>query len=402
MRKVYLLLVWCATCLVSLATAAAQMPSWTRVESFSGGTIWSLIADSSGAVYAEADSGTFRSLDDGATWTEIDAYRIVSTRNALLRVSDSTVDRSTDAGSAWSQGTAVRSNDTIDDFDVIGAAPWGTVYLFEWSINRSTNDGQTWERVESDGWSVFNVSIAFGQDGRIFTGNEGSIAWSPDSGRTWNSSILISDDTVQTIVVTDAGTVIGGTGGSGIMRSTDNGVTWSMLRSLGGITGPTIHSIVQVPSGDLFLTTVEGGLLRSTDDGQSWTAANNGIADPQGFNAIVRSSRGWLFAGGEGGRLYRSNATVAAPDQASGLEHVDVRFDELVNAIRVTSGNLSSRPYKFDLFTLRGEHVIGTTGTSLGASWNLPLDMAPLPSGVYFYRIAVDELVEQGTVSIKR
>lgn len=108
---------------------------------------------------------------------------------------------------------------------------------------------------------------------------------------------------VKALIQTNSGTVLAGVAGSAkIWQSSDNGVTWVLIATLGSAVGDTVNAFAKVSSTGILVAAVTGGaaaqgLWRSTDNGATWTrvkthpsGAGNGYTDVtamQGGSHIV-------------------------------------------------------------------------------------------------------------------
>jgi photosystem II stability/assembly factor-like uncharacterized protein len=84
-----------------------------------------------------------------------------------------------------------------------------------------------------------------------------------------------------------AGTQTGTTGAFSIFRSTNGGTSWSTVKPLygsfnvaGGPVGVTAFAISREASSIVYVATVGSGILKSTDGGTSWSPSDNGVSSP--------------------------------------------------------------------------------------------------------------------------
>jgi photosystem II stability/assembly factor-like uncharacterized protein len=76
-----------------------------------------------------------------------------------------------------------------------------------------------------------------------------------------------------------------GTGSSGILRSTDGGVTWVGT----GLDSGNVSALAFDPQNDAIVYAARwlGGVLRSTDEGATWSAVPNGGIDAGDFRRLA-------------------------------------------------------------------------------------------------------------------
>ena len=112
--------------------------------------------------------------------------------------------------------------------------------------------------------------------------------------------------------------------GQGILRSTDNGNSWSPSNT-GLPENTTVQALLSAPNGDLFAGAwtqgpLTGCLYRSPDDGNTWARSDSGLVGPSVCLAMMADSTGDLFVGVQGGEsaVYRStdNGTSWLPTTA--------------------------------------------------------------------------------------
>lgn len=157
----------------------------------------------------------------------------------------------------------------------------------------------------------------------------GLVTWgvyrSPDGGTTWtrgNDGLVLCPsltypngrpvDVLSIVVDRSApNTVLAGTSGRGMFRSTDFGATWV---ELGGVSNTiSVTSIVEDP-GDaaIFTASTEAeGLIRSVDSAVSWGSYGTGITTND-LTLIVAdpTAQGGLLVGSEGAGVYRPGTSV--------------------------------------------------------------------------------------------
>ncbi len=247
-----------------------------------------------GGVWSTGDAGTvWKPLFDGLPVASIGALDIsVSDPNIIyagtgesdIRSDLSSGDgvyKSTDAGKTWKnvglQDSKQISRIVIDpeNPDLVYAGVLGHAYgpNDERGVYRSSNGGETWERVLSKGpdVGVSDLAIAMGKPKILFAG-----LWQARRPPWSTYAPLPGPD-------------------SGLYRSTNGGKSWAQLKGNGlpdgewgrvGVTvspdGRRVYALVEVNK----IGAKKSGLYRSDDGGATWTQAN---ADPR------LTSRAWYF-----------------------------------------------------------------------------------------------------------
>jgi hypothetical protein len=305
----------------------------------------------SSVVYAATIERTFKSLDSGATWTELVLHSYIDQIHSIT-ISISPVDRqvvyvsnltglltSTDAGATWaatvSEDGATVTSALADPSDA------RTVYLGQSDgVFRSSDRGATWTRADT-GMNDFSVTdLAFGggvqtlfaasPDGRgPYRSANGGGDWSPNAQFIFSTKAVAADPTDPDFVYTVA---------YGIFRSTDGGAAWAQVRESDGArltsvaVDPQDSSLVYVgedptlgPGG----VPIGGGVLWSGDRGETWNAppldslfAVLSLSVSPTGESVLAGSRQGVFRSDDHGASWSatalSNLSVAAVRHAAG------------------------------------------------------------------------------------
>ena len=179
-----------------------------------------------GVFIAAGTSQTGRSVDNGSSWTRVDtdhAYDVAFGNNVFAKVSNSG------------------------------------------SIKISTDNGLTFSNAASSPATKSLFGITFGDNVFVAVGDNGEIVRSIDYGNNWiHSSSTPNDQRLWSVGYGNGVFIATGTGI--ILRSTNNGDTWTAIAS------PNTGRLNSVAYGDgTFLITVGGKTLKSTDLGLTWT-----------------------------------------------------------------------------------------------------------------------------------
>lgn len=160
-------------------------------------------------------------------------------------------------------------------------------------VHRSS-DGKSWEKV----LSMEPVRTLEAHGGSIYAGGDDVLQRSDDGGATW--------DWIRVGVKGFSATIRYGNSdfaadkGSGLLRSRDNGITWSLL-DLGY--DPSGMRALASTGGALFASGT-WGIVRSMDFGETWAELRSG---PGLFVNRLAAHRGVLYAASfQGGQVERS------------------------------------------------------------------------------------------------
>lgn len=277
--------------------------------------VHSLVIDpvSSSTLFAVLDSGLFKSIDGGNSWTflrfGVNGIAFDPDSQSTIYAATRTVSTSTDGGITWSDLNLGETGpiNWVNKVVIASTSPptifadlsLQTVDLDSIGIVKSTNGGATWRKVGRGptGLGPFgsspNSSVPLVTDPRIpSTVYSGSLK-STDSGETW-SALNFTNGFINALAVDPMtpSTLYAGAGqyqNAGIYKSTDGGASWRLTQ----FNGAPIYSIaidsrnppvVYAGTGisrDAFLTKIDPSgslILSSTVLGGFGNDAANGVA----------------------------------------------------------------------------------------------------------------------------
>jgi len=316
---------------------------------------------------------TWRSTDDGATWTQMNASAGWSARygHSSMAMPDGSIIlsggigsggiyendtwRSTDDGLTWTQMNASAGWSARSDFSSVVASDGSIVLMggtdnsgFKNDVWRSTDDGATWTQMNA------------------------SAGWSP---RAYHSSVTMPDGSIV---------LMGGVGyKNDTWRSTDDGATWTEINASAGWSARSDFSSVVMPDGSIVLT---GGvdsagyrndIWRSTDDGATWAQVNAsaGWSQRGGHTSVVMPDGSIVLTGGWDGSSYKNDVWQFMPAGSTGQNPTHTY-------IVPGTYNVSLQAYNAGGFnsTQKPAYIIVTSPVlSAGFSASLASGPAPLP-----------------------
>ena len=142
----------------------------------------------------------------------------------------------------------------------------GRLYAGTRGVFRSDDNGESWVELMHD--SVIR-SFAFGPGNEVYAGSEfGEIFFSNDRGGTWENIEPAINTRVISLLVTGADTLLAGTDGEGLFRTTDNGSSWTLISS--GLQGMSIEAIVRNETTPCRFAAIDSGGYRPSASGVSW------------------------------------------------------------------------------------------------------------------------------------
>ena len=258
-----------------------------------------------------ADGGVWKSTDSGTTWTPL------SDELPSLAVCGLAVSKTNPDIIVIATGEATPSIDAVKGVGIL----------------RSTDGGDTWVTTSKTLSAGTNHGFYFaecGPNGTFLAGADDSLYRSTDDGATWHTRPAGAGEWYDAKwSTTDPDKVFfvraGGVPGARVKVSTDDGATWSNAgsgqpaslnfgRARLGISGTTIYCII----GQSGFSDSMYGLIKSTDDGATWsTLPSTGLpsgqvwwnlscaADPDNADRVIVGAVG-LARSNDGGMTFSS------------------------------------------------------------------------------------------------
>ena len=312
----------CILVLLALANAVGLAQSGGTNGPF-GGAVQALVAyrDGTGTDYVfagVASTGIYRSTDHGSSWTLVSANVAASfairTRGDsgidLFAAAGSTVYRSSDNGENWAAlGGNFYGQPVIDIAVVVDSTDKS--YLFASvggeGVHWTTDNGANWSTWYPGSSASTSLGTAPNKAGRtnIFAGFYTGTYRSSDYGASWVK--VDSERTIQSFGFSGS-TLCAGTQGYGVLRSTDEGLTWHLADS--GLTDSGSRMVNSLATSTLgtndtsILAGTQGGMYRSTDNCMTWNSSNSGM--PLLDIRSLAVSEGIVYAGTATDGVYRS------------------------------------------------------------------------------------------------
>ncbi|HWS86861.1 MAG TPA: FG-GAP-like repeat-containing protein [Pyrinomonadaceae bacterium] len=212
----------------------------------------------------------------------------------------SPVYRSADGGASWGASASGLTASTVLDFAV---APSNTAVVYaatNLGVYVSADGGASWQRggQPSPSTVVFftrAIVVDPSNPSVVYAGTSGGsgVYKSTDGGLTFEAKANgISIPLVNTLAVhpTTPATLYAGTGFA-IFKTTNGGESWTELNLGIPGAGPGANEIVIDPSNPqtVYAATPNRGVLKTTNGGTSWTQVNNGLPQDAGFIPLLRT-----------------------------------------------------------------------------------------------------------------
>lgn len=179
----------------------------------------------------------------------------------------------------------------------------------------STDAGMTWKPSNTGLPLPLNIhALSFDIPGKqLYAATSTGLFVSSDSAAHWHAVEGVPSDryTTLTFDINSPHTVYAGTEHSGVLKSTDDGISWTHVST--GLPSGALTSLLYDPSQKQLWAAFTDALYRSDDGGASWHAMSNGIPPNAGINALALgavtvSNTGLIFAGTQHGFFRTSDA----------------------------------------------------------------------------------------------
>ncbi len=325
----------------------------------------------------DGPGGVYRSSDGGATWQAVNnglgdrwILSLLTVGNTIYAGDFSMgAFRSTDNGGSWSPANQGIATETIRALARSGTTLFaaGTNNLYQ-----STDGGANWEFTNGGQYFPIAGMAAFGN--QIYAGGFQGLIRSTDGGQSWSDRIdvpFIGSVDRLTSFALDGATLYAstisspGSGGSGVIRSTDQGLNWQPASA--GIALVGVNHVI-LDGTRLIAAAPDKGPLVSTDGGGSWVRRIIGLP-PGGSVRELKGLSGVIYAGAQGDGVYGST-DAGASWASSSAEPSGVLANETVLSLLIEQGLFLAGTAYHGIFR----------STDGGVSW--AASNAGLPGGV--------------------
>lgn len=391
--------------MVFLVLAPNNLKSqWAQSSSGIGNEIVYTFARNGSSIYAGTDdAGLFRSINSGANWTAVSG--VPSTFNVWVLYSSGSnifagtfgdgVYRSTNNGVNWTQVNAGLTNFNPRGFMVKAAFVFGA--FWGGGIYRSSNNGTDWFPSSSGLTNLTNWTFAVIGNNLFVASFGGGVFLSTHDGTNWTAvnSGLTSLNVYDLEVM--GFNLYAGTS-SGVFLSTNSGVNWTFANQ--GITGNVQSLHVK---GTNIVAGSTSGVFRSTNNGTTWTVFNQGLDNTNVLSIIDDNT--YIYAGTNGGGVYRrllseiitsvKTISMEVPEKYTLSQNYPNPFNPVTNIHYQIPSNVKGQTSNVILviYNTTGKEIATLVNQKQNAgTYEVQWDASDYSSGVYYYKLFVDEV----------
>jgi photosystem II stability/assembly factor-like uncharacterized protein len=298
-----------------------------------------------------------RSTDGGATWQNVSpaafassvyAIKFVDANIGYVACSSGKVLKTTDGGATFVENIDFGSdaNYSLYFIDALtGYVPTGSV------VRKTTDGGASWTIAGSGFETLRGITVSSGSV--IIVGSYGSIIKSTDQGATWTElSNTVTTDLIREIQFVNSSTGYAASGSTTaadtlgyILKTTDGGNTWTRMPFNFGF---QVFSLAMPAAATWYAGTGNNKIFKTTDAGETWVVQAQPITGTtHDFYEIGYSDENNLYASGLGGKLIKTTnggttwTEVVNPFGSSAIYDMHV-FDPLT----VVAVGITAKAYK--------------------------------------------------------
>jgi len=282
-----------------------------------GTTTSSDLKTTAASVQPNPNSAAFKSSDAAQTFAAVngsphsrDVRDIAIDPQQPANVYEATFDqgvlKSTDGGTTWSRrlgkfGVSVAINPITPTtvFAVVGSGGSddpGTPLL-----NRSTDGGANWTVVL---WQVGAFAIAPSNPSTLYAASGANIVKSTDNGNTWSDALVSTTPSAIAIDPANPSVAYVGNQYGQVVKTSNGGASWTIATL--GSAPVTVNAIAVDPtSTSVIWAATSGGLFESTDGGVTWSQKFIGVSAPS--RVVFDGGTLYVADGGYGTSLVKTS-----------------------------------------------------------------------------------------------
>lgn len=353
----------------------------------------------------------FKSTNNGATWSslgEVTPYGVLTSiafnpSAIFTSVYIFGIYKSTNSGSNWNNILTDSSVESGNRFsDILLKSNYIFVSAQDSGIYRSSDDGISWIRVNS-GLSSLYVSTLAVSGNYLLAGTSTGIFYSLDNGNSWEKSQSEPDNINISSIRAIGPYTYASSYTNGILISSDNGSSWESRNN-----GFETLQFYDVSGNDeiLFALHFYDGVYISYDKGVSWVLHNLGFFNTSLFCRFYINDD-YVFLTSLSG-VYRlklsdivgiNNTEAQVAKNYLLYQNYPNPFNPQTNIKFEIPGNSFVKLQVYDILGKEIQTLIDKPMTT--GIYSIEFNAENLPSGIYFYRIEISDIVT-GRISFSK
>jgi len=287
----------------------------------------------------------------------------------------------------------------------------GNVYnaAYYVGVSHSSDGGTIWEHdtigLGTRGWAVAFDGI---DTNRVYVGGDSAYSYpalliSTDLGATWTMSSTGLTGTVNVLLtIPGNGELVYAGTNNGLFRSTDAGATWTvtpLTQQVRTLVADPVHPA------NIYAGTYGAGVFASTDGGTTWNPMNTGLTCNNVLSLALRpGAENTLYAGTEGGSVFRTTVTTAISSPSSFIPHPSsfVISPNPSHGLACLEFTLpASALVRAAVYDHAGRLVADLGGRPMSRGTNAwQFDTRNIPAGTYFVRLSAGKETRTARMTI--
>lgn len=378
--------------------------SQTWVQKLTGVSFWALTKDPQGNIYAAGTSkAIYKSTDNGDTWTLLFTgwknmlYLACDSNNGVLAAHQTAgVLKSTNGGLNWDSIPGSTFGDNTVNSVSFGKPGHIYVGVTGGGIYRSTDGGITFPDIALNGVNIVTIYVDKYNYDRIIVSASSTttngIFLSTNAGANYTDNLTPGTNSWAIIQKTATEFYsVGTSSGYPVLKSTNAGLNWTIISNF---TAAKRGGCMD-PAGNIYASG-NGGTFKSTDNGVTFLNFNFTISSNHSLsngNRIFVATSGttnggvWIYTDTTLTGLTKLNTSV--PFTYSLEQNYPNPFNPSTN-IKFKTSNSGS--VKLSVFDVSGRLIKSLVNEYLQpGEYNYNFNSADLSSGIYFYKILINE-----------
>lgn len=263
-------------------------------------------------------------------------------------------------------------------------------------VSKTTNGGTDWTRYYlSPVGFAYAIAVDPSNSDIVYAGGNPGLFKTTNSGADWIDISAGITGFIYSLAIDPSATstVYAGTP-NGVFKSTNAGTSWTNTGC------SNVNAIVIDPDApDIIYAGTRTGVFRSITGGGNWIAVNQGFEDSTVMYLGIDPNN-YLFAGTDGTGMYRWSLDVGIAEQNSDINRLialSIRPNPSTGRVRLEYNLSQEAMIKLSVFDVQGRLVkklpaqVQKSGMYTLYWDGLNENGDAVPSGVYLYRLCIDD-----------